>query len=190
METVFLDRDGVINENLNDGYVSKWDQFTFIPRSKTAITVLTDAGWDVIVISNQAGVGKGVMTTQAVENINTRMVQEISRGGGNIKAVYYCPHKPDENCGCRKPKPGLLIRAAQEWGITLSSSYLVGDKISDIHAGAQVGCTTILVETGWGKKHLQESEQWLVRPNHVAPDLFEAVDLILRKDFKDILDEE
>ena len=159
MRTVFLDRDGVINENLNDGYVSKWDEFTFIPKTKEAIAALTDAGWDVIVISNQAGVGKGVMTAQAVESINIRMVQEISRHGGKIKAVYYCPHRPDENCGCRKPKPGLLIQAAQEWGIALSASYLVGDKISDIHAGAQVGCTTILVETGWGKKHLQESER-------------------------------
>ena len=189
MKTVFLDRDGVINENLDDGYVSKWDECRFIPRSKEAIAVLTEAGWDVIVISNQAGVGKGIMTAQAVEQINTRMMEEVSRHGGKIKAVYYCPHRPDENCGCRKPKSGLLLQAAQEWEIALSASYLVGDKISDIQAGAQVGCTTILVKTGWGRKHLAESDQWLVKPDYVMSDLFQAVELILQQDVGNIPNE-
>jgi len=179
MRTVFLDRDGVINKNSENDYVKTWDEFRFIPKAKEAIRALTDAHWDTIIISNQAGVGKGVMSAQAVEEINTRMIDEIERGGGEVKAVYYCPHRQDEGCECRKPKPGMLLRAACEHLIEVSESYLIGDKITDIQAGAQVGCTTILVKTGCGEKHFEKHSQWPVIPDYIASDLSEAVELLL-----------
>ena len=178
-KAVFLDRDGVINKNLDNDYVKKWDEFEFLSRSKEAISILTDANWDVVVISNQAGVGKGIMSAQAVEEINARMVKQIQDHGGAVKAVYYCPHRSDEDCECRKPKPGMLFRAADEFDVELSSSYLIGDNITDIQAGAQVGCTTILVKTGHGQKSIEKFSQLRVKPCYIVSDLFEAVKLVL-----------
>ena len=178
-KTVFLDRDGVINKNLDNDYVKKWNEFEFLPRAKEAIKALTDANWDIIVISNQAGVGKGIMSAQVVEEINARMIKQIEDHGGKVKAVYYCPHRPDEDCECRKPKPGMLRRAADKFGIELSSSYLIGDNITDIQAGAQMGCTTILVKTGRGEESIERCSQWRVKPCYMVSDLFEAAKLVL-----------
>ena len=176
---VFLDRDGVINKNLDNDYVKKWNEFEFLPRAKEAIKALTDANWDIIVISNQAGVGKGIMSAQVVEEINARMIKQIEDHGGKVKAVYYCPHRPDEDCECRKPKPGMLRRAANKFGIELSSSYLIGDNITDIQAGAQMGCTTILVKTGRGEESIERCSQLRVKPCYIVSDLFEAAKLVL-----------
>ena len=107
------------------------------------------------------------------------MIDEIERCGGKVKAAYYCLHRPDENCECRKPKPGMLLRAAREFGTELSESYLIGDNMTDIQAGAKVGCTTILVKTGRGIEHLERHVQWPVNPDYIASDLPEAVELVL-----------
>jgi len=179
MKTVFLDRDGVINENLDNDYVKLWDQFRFLPKAKEAIKALTDAGWSIIIISNQAGVGKQLMSLQALEDVNARMIDEIESSGGRIKAVYYCPHTSDSRCECRKPEPGMILRAAWAFGIELPKSYLIGDKITDIQAGARAGCMTILVKTGKGKEHLEQRSQWPVAPDYIASDLSEAVELLL-----------
>jgi len=181
-KTVFLDRDGVINENRDKDYVKGWDEFRFLPKTKDAIKALTDANWDIIVVSNQAGIGRGVMSAQSVEEINARMVEEIEKDGGRIKAVYYCPHTPDANCDCRKPKPGMLLRAAREFGVDLLNSYLIGDSLSDIQAAAKVGCKTILVKTGRGIDSLERREQWIVDPDYVVPNLLEAASLVLAID--------
>jgi histidinol-phosphate phosphatase family protein len=181
-KTVFLDRDGVINENRDNDYVKGWDEFRFLPKTKDAIKALTDANWDIIVVSNQAGIGRGVMSAQSVEEINARMVEEIEKDGGRIKAVYYCPHRPDANCDCRKPKPGMLLRAATEFGVDLLNSYLIGDSLSDIQAAAQVGCKTILVKTGRGIDSLERREQWIVDPDYVVLNLLEATNLVLAID--------
>jgi len=178
-KTVFLDRDGVINQNLDNDYVKIWDEFKFLPKAKEAVKALTDTNWDIIIISNQAGIGKGIMSAQAVEDISARMMDEIERCGGKVKAAYYCPHRSDENCECRKPKPGMLLRAACEFGIELSESYLIGDNITDIQAGARVGCTTILVKTGRGRECLDRRSQWSANPDHIASELFEAAKLAI-----------
>lgn len=180
MKVIFLDRDGVINENLHGDYVKKWDEFKFIPKAKEAIKVLTDAGWIIVIISNQAGVGKGIMSARAVEEINARMISEIENYGGKVKSVYYCPHRPDEGCECRKPKPGMLLNAARDLGIQLSDSYMIGDNVIDIQAGARVGCKTILVKTGLGSEHLEKRVQWSVNPDYIVSNLSEAAELILR----------
>jgi histidinol-phosphate phosphatase family protein len=153
MKTIFLDRDGVINRNPpNKGYVRKWAEFTFIPNARKAIRELTESGYRIIVITNQAGIGRGLYSEQSLTDIHSRMVAEISKTGGTIDAVYYCPHHPDAGCECRKPKPGMLIRAAREHNIELSNAYLIGDVPTDIEAGQRVGTTTLLVLTGLGQE--------------------------------------
>ncbi|MFC1712118.1 D-glycero-beta-D-manno-heptose 1,7-bisphosphate 7-phosphatase [Candidatus Poribacteria bacterium] len=178
-KVIFLDRDGVINENRDNDYIKEWDEFKFLPKAKEAIRTLTDASWGIIIITNQAGVGKGIMSDQAVRDINARMIEEIEAYGGKIKTVYYCPHRPEEDCECRKPKPGMLFNAAREFNIEFSESYLIGDNITDIKCGSQVGCTTILVKTGLGSEHIERRSQWPVEPDYIASDLSEAVEFIL-----------
>ena len=153
MKTIFLDRDGVINRNPpNKGYVRKWAEFTFIPNSRKAIRELTESGYRIVVVTNQSGIGRGLYSVEDLADIHARMVAEINKTGGKIDAVYYCPHHPDAGCECRKPKPGMLIRAAREHNIELSNAYLIGDWTTDIEAGQRVGATTFLVLTGLGQE--------------------------------------
>ncbi len=153
MKTIFLDRDGVINRNPpNKGYVRKWAEFTFIPNARKAIRELTESGYRIIVVTNQAGIGRGLYSEQSLTDIHSRMIAEISKTGGTIDAVYYCPHHPEAGCECRKPKPGMLIRAAREHNIELSNAYLIGDVPTDIEAGQRAGTTTLLVLTGLGQE--------------------------------------
>jgi len=180
---VFLDRDGVINENRED-YVKSWDEFVFLPGVFEALRKLAENSWLVVVISNQSAINRGLVSRAIVDEINSRMMEAVERHGGRIEAVLYCPHRPDENCNCRKPRPGLLLEAARRFNIDLSRSYLVGDALSDIAAGLSVGCQSILVLTGRGKEELNR----LVREHyigyHVAADLGEAVGWILAQEDK------
>ena len=153
MKTVFLDRDGVINQSPpNMGYVQKWSEFSFIPNSQKAIRELTQSGYRIIVVTNQSGIGRGLFTEKDLKDIHSQMVSEITKTGGSIDAVYYCPHHPEAGCECRKPKPGMLTRAAREHNIELSSAYLIGDSITDIMAGQRAGTKTLLVLTGLGQE--------------------------------------
>lgn len=153
MKTVFLDRDGVINQSPpNMGYVQKWSEFSFIPNARKAIRGLTQSGYRIIVVTNQAGIGRGLFTEENLRDIHTRMVSEIVETGGRIDAVYYCPHHPNAGCECRKPKPGMLTRAGREHNIELSSAYLIGDSTTDIEAGQRAGTQTSLVLTGLGQE--------------------------------------
>ena len=153
MKTVFLDRDGVINRNPpNWGYVQTWEEFDFIPNAQKAIRELTENGYRIIVVTNQAGIGRGLFSEENLKDIHSRMVAKITEAGGRIDAVYYCPHHPEAGCECRKPKPGMLIRAAREHNIQLSSAYLIGDSTTDIQAGRRVGAKALLVLTGHGQE--------------------------------------
>ena len=152
-KTVFLDRDGVINQNPpNKGYVRRWSEFSFIPNARKAIRELTQSRYRIIVVTNQAGIGRGLFPEENLKDIHSRMVSEITETGGRIDAVYYCPHHPEVGCECRKPKPGMLIRAVREHNIELSSAYLIGDSTTDIEAGQCVGTKTLLVLTGHGQE--------------------------------------
>ena len=153
MKTVFLDRDGVINQSPpNMGYVQRWSEFSFIPNARKAIRGLTQSGYRIIVVTNQAGIGRGLFTEENLRDIHTRMVSEIVETGGRIDAVYYCPHHPNAGCECRKPKLGMLTRAGREHNIELSSAYLIGDSTTDIEAGQRAGTQTSLVLTGLGQE--------------------------------------
>lgn len=181
MQTIFLDRDGVINRvrPLGD-YVKSWEEFHFLPGACSAIAQLTRAHFRLIVVTNQACVGKGIVSWAMEQEIHARMVQEIARAGGNIEAVLCCPHREDARCGCRKPAPGLLQRARHEYGIDLNQAIMVGDSPTDVQTAAAVGIPAIMVLCGHGQvadiKNLSLSCQ-------LALDLADAARLILNGEF-------
>jgi D-glycero-D-manno-heptose 1,7-bisphosphate phosphatase len=147
---IFLDRDGVINENRTD-HVKSWDEFQFIPGALESIRDLTQTGLPIIVITNQAAVNRGLVTTATLDDIHNRMKAAVQAAGGCIAHVYYCPHDNHEGCDCRKPAPGMLLRAAQEYDIDLASSFLVGDAWTDVSAGLAVRARSVLLMTGRGR---------------------------------------
>lgn len=180
MRAIFLDRDGVICENRSD-HVKSWREFKFLPEVKRSLAVLSQLNLPIVVVTNQAAVGRGLMATELLEDIHQRMVAEITAHGGRIDRVIYCPHRPEDECNCRKPKPGMLLQAAAEMDLDLSGSYLIGDAATDVQAGQQVGCHNILVLTGRGV------EQLIPALHHtgghfltVSRNLMEAADYILR----------
>jgi D-glycero-D-manno-heptose 1,7-bisphosphate phosphatase len=153
MKALFLDRDGVINENLPT-HVTSWAEFQFIPRALDALRLLGDMEYRIIVITNQAIINRGIVARATVDEINARMVDEVHRQGGRIDAVLYCPHRADEACACRKPMPGMVLHAATRWGLDLTQSVLIGDALTDMGVGLAVGCQSILVRTGRGRQQL------------------------------------
>ncbi len=175
---VFLDRDGVINENRAD-YVKSWEEFAFLPGVFDALCRLAESDLSIIVASNQSAVGRGLVSRDELDTINRTMVDRIHKEGGRIDAVLYCPHRPDENCTCRKPRPGLLLQAAKRFDLNLARSCLVGDAVSDVAAGLAAGCRPILVLTGRGNEELVRLRADGYDGYRVATDLKEAVDWIL-----------
>jgi len=174
---VFLDRDGVLNENRSD-YVKSWAEFTFLPGVFTALRRLARTGLAIVVVTNQSAINRGLVSAETVEEIHARMVAEIARRGGRVDAVFCCPHRPDENCPCRKPRPGLLLQAARELGLALPRSYLVGDALSDVELALSLGCTPFLTLTGRGLAQLSQPQVRQLQGFYVVADLREAVELI------------
>lgn len=178
MPTVFLDRDGVINENL-PGYVRHWDEFCFILGACDAIARLTAAGHRVIVCTNQAGIATGELSHRNLEEIHQRMLAEIARAHGHVERVYYCPHGKQEGCFCRKPRPGLLLRARSELGCDLTDAVFVGDSMTDVQAAISAGVAPILVLTGRGVEQLKQHAGDVQRPFLVKENLLAASEAIL-----------
>lgn len=160
MKTVLLDRDGVINENRAD-YVKSWDEFRFLPGAREAIVLLTEAGYRIVVCTNQAAIGRGLVTVKMVEEIHRRMIAEVEEAGGTIERVYYCPHRKDEHCSCRKPRPGLLLRARDELGLDFRDAICIGDSLTDMQAALAAGVHPLLVLSGLGMKQVREQAQEL-----------------------------
>ena len=143
---VFLDRDGVINRRIQDGYVTKLSEFDFLPDAISGIRALAKLARPIIVVSNQAGMAKGLVSLRALEQITEWFVGEIVAGGGRVDAVYYCPHAPADECQCRKPKPGLFLQAANDFGVDLQQSVMIGDTVSDAQAATNAGVRALLVD--------------------------------------------
>ncbi|MEO8607714.1 MAG: HAD family hydrolase [Chloroflexota bacterium] len=147
---IFLDRDGVINENRAD-HVKSWDEFEFIPGALESIRRLTETGLPIFIVTNQAAVNRGLMSQETLDDIHNRMKDAIKAAGGSVTRVYYCPHDNHEECDCRKPGSGMLLQAAKDFPIDLSQSFLVGDAWTDVAAGVSVGARSILLMTGRGR---------------------------------------
>jgi histidinol-phosphate phosphatase family protein len=176
---VFLDRDGTINREM--GYLRDLNKLYIYSNTARAIRLLSCAGFKIIVVSNQSGVGRGMIKRQDFKNINHKIKESLARKGANIDAFYICPHHPDDNCTCRKPRTGLINKAAKKFGLELSSSYIIGDKLSDIELKKRAGLKeAVLVLTGFGKKHLCKAREDGVELGPVARDILSAARLILK----------
>jgi D-glycero-D-manno-heptose 1,7-bisphosphate phosphatase len=172
---VLLDRDGVINRRIRNGYVTSWEQFVFLPGVLEGLQRLAVAGFVTIVVSNQAAVGKGLMSASTLGQITRRFMRKVRTHGGRIHGVYYCVHRKEARCLCRKPRPGLLLRAQADHHFSVADTYLVGDSLSDLLAATQVGCPMIMVK----RNGVGLPEMGMPRPTFVVPDFHAAVDAVL-----------
>lgn len=186
MKTIFLDRDGVINRDPGGwtkyNYVTKWSDFHFLPGVFAALRKLKSRGYRVIIISNQAGVNRGHFTKAELKNIDQRMRRRIIAHGGKIERSYYCVHRPEEDCSCRKPKTGLFDKAMSVRRIDVKAAYYVGDTLIDVEAGINAGLLTVLLLTG--KTSSADLRKKKVSPEHVCLSLKEAVDYIINLESK------
>jgi len=178
-KVVFLDRDGVINLDRSD-YIKSWSEFKFIPRSIEAIKELTLKGFNVIVITNQSVINRKMVSAKGLEYILTMMKNEVRSGGGLIHDIFFCPHIPEDICDCRKPKPGLVFQAQKAYSIDLADAVMIGDSAKDIECARNAGCgKAVLVKTGNGAKAEKTLEEKKIYPDHIAQDLYEAVQWIV-----------
>jgi D-glycero-D-manno-heptose 1,7-bisphosphate phosphatase len=150
--TIFLDRDGVIIEN-REAYVRTWEDVAFIPGALAALAQAAATPYAIVLVTNQAGIGKGVIPATVSDSINQRIREEIERAGGRVDGIYVCPHTDVDDCECRKPRPGMLLQAARELDLDLSQSWMIGDALTDMQAGQAAGVKTLLVLTGRGPKY-------------------------------------
>ena len=185
---IFMDRDGTVLDEV--GYVNHVDRVRLLPRSPEAVRRANDAGFQVVVVTNQAGVARGYFPESLVTDVNDLLRALLAEHGARVDGIYYCPHHPAvgespyrKDCNCRKPRPGMLLRAAEEMGIDLAGSYIVGDTIKDVEAGHHVGATTVMLRTGYGKGEMElHSAGWRHHPHHVADDLLDGVGWILARE--------
>jgi len=193
---VFLDRDGTMNEEV--GYLDCLSKLKLYDRTAEAVRMINEQGMKVVVITNQSGVARGYFSEGFVRTVHSRIHEILQSNGSFIDAFYYCPHHPTEGiepylkqCACRKPEPGMLIRASQDLNIDLARSYMVGDMIKDIEAAGRVGAKGVLVRTGYGLNTVREyfpagqsgitfDEKVKTQPSYIADDILEAVKWILK----------
>jgi D-glycero-D-manno-heptose 1,7-bisphosphate phosphatase len=146
VKAVFLDRDGVINQKAPEGeYVTQGSAIHYLSDVFSAVAALDQAGFKVIIVTNQRGIALGKVRPADLEDIHSRMRKEFARKGGFIPEIYVCPHDYGDHCSCRKPKPGMLIKAARDHGLDLDSSWMIGDAESDVEAGKRAGCKTVRI---------------------------------------------
>lgn len=175
---VFLDRDGVINQD-SDYYIKSWAEFGFLPGSLDALRRLHEAGCEVYVVTNQQGVAKGLMSHRVLLDILLRLRVTVRRHGGLIHGIAYCRHLKEEGCACRKPRPGMLRKLAFKYGLDLSRSVIVGDSCTDVLCGQSAGCETILLHTRQPERVSEHLERCETPPDHQCENLQQAVDIIL-----------
>ncbi|MGH9757565.1 MAG: D-glycero-alpha-D-manno-heptose-1,7-bisphosphate 7-phosphatase [Candidatus Acidiferrales bacterium] len=170
-----LDRDGVINRRIAGGYVTSWDQFEFLPGALEGLRLLTESGYTILVLSNQAAVGEGMLSEEALARMTQKFVAQAAEQGGRISGVYYCTHSKGAQCDCRKPRAGLFLRAQREHGFDFSESFFIGDSLSDERAAEAAGCPFLRVAC-------QEfpAADWARHSGRgTAPGLLEAVTFVL-----------
>lgn len=173
-KVVFLDRDGVINQDSPE-YIKDPSEFCFIPGSRRAIARLNRYGFDIIVITNQSIIGRHMVSLETLDRIFDKMRQGVAAAGGRVLDVFFCPHAPEDGCDCRKPKPGLIFQAQVRYGIDLSNSLFVGDSVKDMEAAWNAGCgRTVLVGTGNGKQALHALSSQGTPPDYFAENLMDA----------------
>lgn len=182
MALVILDRDGVINED-SDAFIKSQDEWIPLPGSIDAIARLSRGGYTMAVATNQSGLGRGLFGMAELEAMHRRLLQLVIAAGGMIDGIYYCPHRPDEGCTCRKPLPGMLDAIARDLGQPLAGAAVVGDSLRDLEAGLARGCTPYLVRTGKGaatEAKLRASASPLLAGLRIFDSLAECADHLLQ----------
>ena len=185
---VFMDRDGTINAEV--GYVNHLDRFCLLPRVGEAIRLLNQQGLKAVVVTNQAGVARGHFPESLIHLVHQKMEDLLKREGAYLDGIYYCPHHPDvgnppyrQKCRCRKPGTGLVEEASEALDLDCSKSYVIGDRGNDLEFAHRIGARGILVLTGYGKGEWEYcQDQWKVKPDCVAQDLYGAVEWILQEE--------
>ena len=178
---VILDRDGVINQD-SDSYVKTAEEWVPLPGSIEAISRLCQAGYTVVVATNQSGIGRGLFDLDDLEAMHSKLSDLLLDADAQLSGIFYCPHKPDDGCNCRKPAPGLLDAIAKEWDVSLAGVPIVGDSLRDLQAGLTHQCIPILVRTGKGAKtesKLPEQQESALQQARVFDDLSQVVDYLL-----------
>jgi D-glycero-D-manno-heptose 1,7-bisphosphate phosphatase len=183
---IFIDRDGTLNEDI--GYVSTPDELVLYPWAAEAVRLVNEFGLLSVVITNQSGIARGMYTEETLGSIHLRMIEQLEGQGARIDAVYYCPHHPEVGdvryriaCDCRKPRIGMLDRAARDHNIDLARSYVIGDKASDINLARNAGARSALVLTGYGRETLSHPDRWPCAPEIISENLLDAVKRIFDK---------
>ena len=182
---VFIDRDGTISEEV--GYVNHISRFRLFPYAAPALKHLNENGWLAILVTNQAGVARGYFSEDTIQRVHAAMMDRLESNGARLDAIYYCAHHPSVgeppyrvDCECRKPKPGLIARAAQDFDINLAESWMVGDRYSDVELARNAGVKSMFVLSGYGRGELEHQRAgWMEQPDLVAEDLLTAVRLII-----------
>lgn len=170
---VFLDRDGTVIEEKD--FIKTPEEIEFLPGSIEAIKILRELGYKIIVISNQSGIGRGILTEEMVTKVNESFLERLKKEDAEIDALYFCPHRPEDNCDCRKPGTGLIQKAVEEHKLDLRDAVVIGDKLSDVELGKKLVVKTILVLTGYGRKEAEKTNISPIKPDFIADDLYEAV---------------
>jgi D-glycero-D-manno-heptose 1,7-bisphosphate phosphatase len=184
---VFIDRDGTISEEV--GYVNHPSRYRVFPYAAEAIRRLNEAGWLAVLVTNQAGVARGYFKEEVIGAVHALLAEELERGGARLDAIYYCPHHPSVgeppyrfDCDCRKPRPGLIRRAAEDFRIDLAASWMVGDRYSDTELARNAGTRAALVLSGYGRGEWEyQRDAWRHQPDLVAENLLEAVEKITKE---------
>ncbi len=179
-KVVFLDRDGVINQDSPE-YIKSWTEFKFLPGSIEAIVQLTLNDFSTIIITNQSVINRNMVSKKELDYIHDMMKKIVRSRGGEIKDIFFCPHLPEDGCHCRKPNPGLISKAQQVYQIDLETTAMVGDSAKDIECALNAGCgCAVLVQTGNGLTAEKVLAEKGIYPDHVARDLYHAVDWIIK----------
>jgi len=181
---VFLDRDGTLLEEA--GYLDRLERLVFFPYAIDAVRLLNRAGFPVVVVTNQAGIARGIFKESFVAAAHRHISDRLAAAGARVDAFYYCPHHPEavveefrQVCDCRKPQPGMLTRAAADLDLALDRSFVVGDRWHDLEAGQRVGARTLLVRTGYGRTE-EAAPMAHVQPSAIVDNVIDAVSWILR----------
>ncbi len=176
-KAVFIDRDGTINVDVH--YLDDPNKFEMYPGVGEGVKKLKDSGFKIIVVTNQSGIARGYFTELQLSKIHEKMEKEFQRSDVILDGIYYCPHHPDDNCNCRKPKTGLFEKAIKEHNIDVIESYMLGDKILDIDSGKKIGVRTILIpEPHIREECLSKKNECEHNPDYVADDFLDAVEWI------------
>lgn len=158
MQYVILDRDGVINFD-SAQYIKSPEEWVPIPGSLSAIAQLNHYGFKVLIATNQSGIARGYYDESILANIHAKLIGELAAHGGKVEEIFYCPHRPEDECACRKPKPGMLYQMRHKYAIDFAQTFFVGDSLIDIEAAQKTGCLPLLVLTGNGKRALEQYPQ-------------------------------